>query len=193
MVLLSSAADEPIDPGLWIGLAVIFFILALIALGIFLLIWKIIKYRRYKRPQNLTRWQRRKYAKSLQSRYGVSYAIGLPYLFGLPFAYGTVCFVMITLRGFLFEYSGTTYDLPYEKICDVYIDTRKSVLRYYNQLIGPSIRVRTQYYLIITYMDNGFAQKVLSACPHPRKAEPFINAFRSQPLRASQNPQNFQL
>lgn len=70
---------------------------------------------------------------------------------------------------FPFEYNGTTYELSYAKICDAYIDTRKSVLRFSNQLTGPSIRVRTQHYLLITYMDNGFAQKILFACPHPEE------------------------
>ncbi len=38
MVLLSSAADEPIDPGLWIGLVIIVFIIVLLVLGIVLII-----------------------------------------------------------------------------------------------------------------------------------------------------------
>ena len=43
MVLLSSAADEPIDPGLWIGLVIIVFIIVLLVLGIVLIIRKITK------------------------------------------------------------------------------------------------------------------------------------------------------
>lgn len=183
-MFLLSLTGETTNSDITIGLLILVICLCLLALVFFIIIKSTKRFRNYRRTKRFVKRQEKKHLKSLRLQYGVSHIITLLCLSGLPIPNRTNCFLMISPRGFLFEYYGTTFELPYEKVCEVYVSGR---------MIPRHMTTLMSYEFIITYLDNNFVQKIRLGCPYPQKVEPFINAFRSQPLRASQNPQNFQL
>ena len=203
MVLLSSAADEPIDPRLWIGLVIIVFIIVLLVLGIVLIIRKITKSTKSKQTLKRT-------AQFYKAQYGAAEAVYMKHIAGLPLIAGSMCWVMLRPQGLLFEYNHTAYDLSFEKIRD--IRTKDEVPPQYNSVrtvFGYDGRTLAQKINRILLFDiwnprNGIARKLIThqpiscqfhityidkdkpklislQCPDTQLAKPFVTAYFSRP------------
>lgn len=105
---------------------------------------------------------------------------------GLPLVIGSLCYVMLTPQGYVFEYENKTYQLAFEKVYDVVLqEFRQEYLQPYG-LDSPN-RIQSQwirnisYSLNFLYKDGESINQIVFDCPSKIQAASFISAFRNRP------------